>query len=307
MVQALKEKELEHRTEVADSTAETEKKTDKRSRDGDSGSDNSLYEKAASSNKKIKTENPIETSKPKEENKSESEKAKIEDDKPKFVFGSTTAFGSGFFIANKPTKKLGNNTNSKQENTSTAKPFSFGSGLSFGGGFGVLKAETNDDDKDDKNNEKEEESKSEATKDVSTDSENTVDQSIVKLEKQDIKSGEESEVILYQANAKLYQLSDFKSGWKERGVGVIKINKNKETGKSRLVMRSRGLLKVILNLPLMKEFTFHKGFPGSLQSEKFMRLIAIDDNNIPVQYAFRTGSEDSAFELYDNIEKQIPK
>jgi len=37
------------------------------------------------------------------------------------------------------------------------------------------------------------------------------------LHKQDVKSGEELEETLIQANAKLYQLVDMKTGWKERG------------------------------------------------------------------------------------------
>ncbi|CAI4401176.1 CIC_collapsed_G0027630.mRNA.1.CDS.1 [Saccharomyces cerevisiae] len=130
----------------------------------------------------------------------------------------------------------------------------------------------------------------------------------LKLQKQEVKSGEESEECIYQVNAKLYQLSNIKEGWKERGVGIIKINKSKDdVEKTRIVMRSRGILKVILNIQLVKGFTVQKGFTGSLQSEKFIRLLAVDDNGDPAQYAIKTGKKETTDELYNIIVKSVPK
>ncbi|EDO14540.1 hypothetical protein Kpol_259p3 [Vanderwaltozyma polyspora DSM 70294] len=230
------------------------------------------------------------------------------EEKPKFVFGASSAFSSSFGVANK--NNSNNSVTSNQNKSETAepvKPFSFGSGLSFGGGFNVLKKkdEVTKEEKDSEDKDDQEESKNQ--EESSLNEESKTENGMVKLEKQDVKSGEELEDCIYQVNTKLYQLTDIKSGWKERGVGIIKINKNKETGKTRLVMRSRGLLKVILNLPLLKEFTLYSGFPGSLQSEKFVRILAMDDNKKPVQYAFKTGKEETALELYDNIKTEIPE
>lgn len=234
------------------------------------------------------------------------------DEKPKFVFGSGTSFGSGFGAF----KKAGDNHEEAAKKDTINKPFAFGSGLSFGGGFGILKKT------DDSEAEKKEVIKTEKKKETpkltydedkvtSLKAEDQIlsstPQVTVKLQKQDIKSGEESEETIYQINAKLYQLSDLKEGWKERGVGIVRVNTNSKTEKSRLIMRSRGILKVILNLPLIKGIKIQKGFPGSLQSEKFIRMISVDDNKAPIQYAIKTGKAETISELYDNIVKLVPQ
>lgn len=245
-----------------------------------------------------------------EPKKVEAETKELEnaDQKPKFVFGSASSFGSGFKAA-KTTNESGNINKEKGESDKSPKPFSFGSGLSFVSGFGVLKkAEDKTDESDEK--EKKEPPNSEQKQEKNSGLDGAiavpVDHNTVKLQKQEIKSGEESEETIYQVNAKLYQLSDLKDGWKERGVGTIRVNKNMNTQKVRLVMRSRGILKVILNLPLVKGFNIQRGFPGSLQSEKFIRMITVDDNKAPVQYAVKTGKEDTIQELYESIVKQVP-
>ena len=231
-------------------------------------------------------------------------------EKPKHVFGSSTAFGSGFGLSKKTSE--GSSGQEKGDKKASPKPFAFGSGLSFGGGFGVLKKADDKapDRKVDDSKDKEEtpilEDKKEKTQELEA-TPSSADNSGVKLQKQEVKSGEEAEETIFQVNAKAYQLSDLKAGWKERGVGVIKVNKDAATGKSRLVMRSRGLLKVILNLPLIKGFKIQQGFPGSLQSEKFVRITTVDDNKAPLQYAVKTGKEETVQELYEKIVDLVPK
>ncbi|CAR27080.1 hypothetical protein ZYGR_0I03540 [Zygosaccharomyces rouxii] len=230
------------------------------------------------------------------------EKSASQESKPKFVFGASSSFGSGFKVASSGPL---NNEEAKKDlsrEAGTPKPSAFGSGLSFGGGFGVLKASDKEDSK-----EKTPEPSSDAKERSRESSSASSSANGTKLQKQDVKSGEESEETIYQANAKLYQLADIEAGWKERGIGVIKVNKNVNTGKSRLVMRSRGILKVILNLSLVKGFTVQKGFVGSMQGEKFIRMVTQDDNKSPIQTAVKTGSKEIAEDLYDSIVKLIPK
>ncbi|CAL9728684.1 ran-specific GTPase-activating protein 2 [Monosporozyma unispora] len=251
--------------------------------------------------KKLKTEPLKEDEESKEESK---EEEPTQQTKPKFVFGAATSFGSGFKVSqpNNNDKAIENDV----KEISTSKPFAFGSKFSFGSGFGILKEK-----KDDKETKTDDSKKSDSeTKETSTESsavKKTVEEpkQEIKLHKQDVKSGEEAESCLFQANMKLYQLHSIKEGWKERGVGALKLNKNDQTGKSRMVMRSRGVLTVILNLPLIKGFSIKKGFPGSLQSEKFLRIIALDDAEKPVTYALKSGNPDLINELYDKIKELI--
>jgi hypothetical protein len=81
-------------------------------------------------------------------------------------------------------------------------------------------------------------------------------------EKQDSKliltksvTGEEEELILYSANAKLYVIDKKNTEWVEKGAGAVKTNADSNGMKRigilnylHLVMRSEGVLKVILNV-----------------------------------------------------------
>lgn len=250
----------------------------------------------------------------------------ISNKSPSPAFGSSTSFGGGFSTLKKEEKNdkkkneekdeqeeecLKAEKEKKEENPSN-KPAAFGSGFAFGAGFKTLNKDTpsaagifetnNGSEKKSGDEGKEKSKKNEKGISSGTPS----NDGVVQLTKQEIKSGEEAEESVYQANAKLYQLTSIKEGWKERGIGAIHVNKHPESGKARVVMRSRGLLKVILNLPLIKGFSVQKGFPGSIQGEKFIRILAVDENKIPVQYALKTGKGEIADELYDNITKLIP-
>ncbi|CAI4039698.1 hypothetical protein SMKI_09G1060 [Saccharomyces mikatae IFO 1815] len=232
--------------------------------------------------------------------------------KDKFVFGAASKFGTGFGIAKKDMKdgELANSVKSSSASDSkTEKSFAFGSGLSFGSGFKILKNKADNNSGDENKAPNDEEKVGDGSETLARASEEPNDNpKPLKLQKQEIRSGEESEECIYQVNAKLYQLSKIEEGWKERGVGVIKVNKSKEDKeKTRIVMRCRGILKVILNIQLVKGFTVQKGFTGSLQSEKFIRLLAVDDNGDPAQYAIKTGKKETTDELYNIIVKSVPK
>ncbi len=71
-------------------------------------------------------------------------------------------------------------------------------------------------------------------------------------------------------------------------------------------MRSNGVLKVILNLPLLPEFEVLKGMKSSLASEKFIRITAIEDDK-PIQYALRVNNKGDAEKLYESIASIIPQ
>lgn len=250
-------------------------------------------------------------------------------EKPKtgFVFGSTTKFGNlgGFKMfgikkeeknesSTKPSAEepvdqkeaTSSKGSEKNEDTKTSKPV-FGTGSTFGNAFqaAISKKSVFDDLKP---------KSGESTKDDDT-SEDTTAKDVYKkvdLEKQEVKSGEENEENLYQIKAKVYQmeLEDSKMGWKERGFGIIKINKFKEPVSelytSRIVMRQNGNFKLILNIPIVKGFKVFKGIPSSLSADKFIRLQMIE-NGKPIQYAVKVGLPDNAQKLFETIEKEIPQ
>ncbi|XP_032517720.2 E3 SUMO-protein ligase RanBP2-like [Danaus plexippus] len=67
-------------------------------------------------------------------------------------------------------------------------------------------------------------------------------------------TGEENEIELYGHRAKLFIFSG--SEWKERGIGIVKILKHKETGKLRVLMRREQVHKICLNHALNKNITY---------------------------------------------------
>jgi E3 SUMO-protein ligase RanBP2 len=71
-----------------------------------------------------------------------------------------------------------------------------------------------------------------------------------------VKTGEENEEILFEERAKLFRLAD--KEWKERGIGYIKILKDKETHKSRVVMRRDQIHKLCANHIITSEMEMKK-------------------------------------------------
>ena len=70
---------------------------------------------------------------------------------------------------------------------------------------------------------------------------------LVKLPEVIVKTGEEEEEIVFSHRAKLFRFENKISQWKERGVGDIKLLRNKSTNKTRVIMRRDQVLKICCN------------------------------------------------------------
>ncbi|CAH1962372.1 unnamed protein product [Acanthoscelides obtectus] len=73
-------------------------------------------------------------------------------------------------------------------------------------------------------------------------------------DKVEVKTGEEDEEVLFSQRAKLFRFVG--DEWKERGLGDIKILRNKASGKLRVVMRRDQVLKICLNHMLTKDVEY---------------------------------------------------
>lgn len=60
--------------------------------------------------------------------------------------------------------------------------------------------------------------------------------------------------------------------WQERGCGTLHINRNSKTNASRLVMRMRGVLKLLLNTPIFPTGKYEK------MGENSVRFLGVDDD-----------------------------
>ncbi|XP_014777895.1 ran-binding protein 3 [Octopus bimaculoides] len=96
----------------------------------------------------------------------------------------------------------------------------------------------------------------------------------------EVKTGEEDESNVLQSNCKLFVFDKPTLVWIERGQGVLRLNdlvgNDSEKFQSRLVMRSQGSLRVILNTKIWTGMTVKKA------SQKSVRLTATDGDGVKV-------------------------
>lgn len=248
--------------------------------------------------RKLDDENETNTESPKKKKANTTEPTK-------FVFGQSTPFGKigGFGGFSKVSNK-GKDTKGE----SKAAPI-FGSGSTFGDAFKkALNQKSIFDGKPSRSASKTSKEVHASEKKIIT-SETVYD--TVHLEKKEMKSGEEGETTLYQVKAKLYRmdLKQITEGWKERGLGVLKMNRMKKSTdsyKARLIMRQMGNLKLILNLPIVKNMKVMKGMTGSFSGKKFIRIQTVEGGE-PIQYAVKIGQIDNVEKMYETIVGEIPK
>lgn len=95
----------------------------------------------------------------------------------------------------------------------------------------------------------------------------------------EILTGEEEEETIFSARGKLFTFDQ--NEWKERGVGTLKLNRNKLKETCRLLMRTDGSHRLILNAIVFKDFSFE------LVNGKNFRFGAIEEGK-PATLLFRS-------------------
>ncbi|CCH45930.1 E3 SUMO-protein ligase [Wickerhamomyces ciferrii] len=171
--------------------------------------------------------------------------------KPTFNFGGSTTSST-----TKPSFNFGANSTSTPPsfnfNDSSKPAFSFGQGSStFNFNIGGNKpstttSTTTNDDKDDDDK-------------VSEEEPTTNFKPVVQLtEKIEDKTGEEDEDVTYTKRSKLsiYQPGNKENPYESKGLGELKVLKHKETSKSRILVRSDGANRVLLNAAISKDFKY---------------------------------------------------
>ncbi len=111
-----------------------------------------------------------------------------------------------------------------------------------------------------------------------------------KYEEVKVCTGEEGENNVLQLSGKLHVFDKTAKNWAERGRGVLRLNDggDEEAGDSRLVMRTSGSLRVILNTPVFR------GMTAEAPSERTVRLTGTDDGGQLRIFLVTTTSRDAA-------------
>jgi len=117
-------------------------------------------------------------------------------------------------------------------------------------------------------------------------------------------TGEEEESNVFKCNVKLYLFDKENRNWTERGRGLLRLNDspNSTPGHifSRLVMRTHGSLRVVLNTKLWREMVCEK------VNDKNIRISAWDENVIKIFLINCSAKEaDTLFQALEGRLKQL--
>ena len=122
-------------------------------------------------------------------------------------------------------------------------------------------------------------------------------------EKIDVKTGEEDEEVMFSHRAKLYRFVAEDKQWKERGVGDIKLLKNRRSGKIRVLMRRDQVLKICANHQITAEMKL-KPNAGSEKSWVWSTMADFSEQECRAeQLAVRFKSEDIAEQFKEKFKE----
>ncbi|KAG0200579.1 hypothetical protein BGX28_006403 [Mortierella sp. GBA30] len=113
----------------------------------------------------------------------------------------------------------------------------------------------------------------------------------------DVQTGEEDEMNIYQTKGKLYADTEKTHAWKERGKGTFKVNvSRKDTKLARLVMRTDGVLRLILNVAIFPDMNM------VITGDKYVRFIGIEDGK-PIPFLLKVKDATVAEEVVRSIDR----
>ncbi|XP_056426803.1 ran-binding protein 3 isoform X2 [Hyla sarda] len=123
------------------------------------------------------------------------------------------------------------------------------------------------------------------------------------LEKVEVITGEEAESNVLQIQCKLFVFDKISQSWVERGRGLLRLNDMASTEdgtlQSRLVMRTQGSLRLILNTKLWAQMQIDKA------SEKSIRITAMDTEDQGVKVFLISASSKDTGQLFAAIHHRI--
>ncbi|KAF8003916.1 hypothetical protein HF325_001364 [Metschnikowia pulcherrima] len=207
------------------------------------------------------------------------------------VFGAASSFGNASIF-----EKMKNKTNAK----APAAASSFGT---FGGSFGASSKFSNALQKATQKKSFLDEPTGATDSKPDSPSASSQQYKQVELTEKKVETGEENESSLFSTTAKLFELDldNVAEGWKERGRGPLHLNQSQENpAEARLVMRSNGLLRVILNYKVTPTTDLIKGLEASLSPGKFLRMASLSGGK-PVQYLLKFLNQDIRDGLFDRV------
>ncbi|EDO42533.1 predicted protein, partial [Nematostella vectensis] len=124
------------------------------------------------------------------------------------------------------------------------------------------------------------------------------------LAKVAVVTGEEEERNVLQINCRLFLFEGETHTWKEKGRGTLRLNDmcqsmSESIFQSRLVMRTQGNLRVMLNTKLWPEMTLDRA------NDKSLRVTAVDGEHNDIKIYLIMGGPKDILQLYTAIDRRI--
>ncbi|KAI4904230.1 hypothetical protein NFI96_031757, partial [Prochilodus magdalenae] len=125
------------------------------------------------------------------------------------------------------------------------------------------------------------------------------------LKKVEVRTGEELESNVLQIQCKLFVFEKSSQSWVERGCGLLRLNDMSSTDvhngtlQSRLVMRTQGSLRLILNTKLWAQMQVDKA------SEKSIRITAMDTEDQGIKVFLISASSKDSGQLFAALHHRI--
>ncbi|KAF2072554.1 hypothetical protein CYY_006129 [Polysphondylium violaceum] len=249
--------------------------------------------------KKQKLEEPIVAEEKKEEEKKEEEKKEEEKKEEEKKETSTTEENKEEEKKEEeakpaPTSFFGFNSSSPFSFSSSPFSFNLNSTSTFTNAFGKPPSSTTNGDST--NNESGEKTETtESTPTASEDFTKSFTPIFAHVQTVEVKTGEEDDSTLCSAKAKLFAVSG--QEYKERGVGLLKLNKNTE-GKSRLIMIADGSKRSLLNANIFSKMSVES------PNDKSIKFVAYEEGKITTFFV-RMAKADEIKTFIDKINQQI--
>lgn len=115
-----------------------------------------------------------------------------------------------------------------------------------------------------------------------------------------VTTGEEDEVVIFSARAKLFRFVD--KQWKERGLGEMKLLQHKKTGKVRVLMRREQIHKICANHIILPEMEI-KQMMNETKAYFWVANDFAEETVIFEKFCIRFKTAEIAKQFYDTFEK----
>ncbi|EMR11212.1 hypothetical protein PNEG_00802 [Pneumocystis murina B123] len=111
--------------------------------------------------------------------------------------------------------------------------------------------------------------------------------------------GEENEDTIFTTKAKIYKYFVKENRFSDLGIGILKLNIDKDTSKARVLARLEGSGKVIINIGLQKDFQY------LITGKKSVKIPAVSSEGTGIDtYLVRVRDEEISKELTDLLESK---